>query len=77
MAELFTGDYWWLWAIALGLALFWPVRHFIWTLYVRRAQRLTDDLDEAEVQRLKRRAGATAAILCFLFALLYAFKFFR
>ena len=77
MAGLFSGDYWFLWAILLALALFFPVRHFIWVQYVRRAQRLTENLEEQEVQRLKRRAGATAALLCFLFSLLYAYQFFR
>ena len=45
---LFYPQYWFLWAIVLTVALFWPVRHLLWVLYVRRQQRhnplLTDDV---------------------------------
>ncbi len=70
MAELFTERYLLLWAVALALALFFPVRRLIWVLMVRRAMRKTQ-LDEAEQLRLKKRAGVTAALLVFVFAYLY------
>ncbi len=70
MAELFTERYLLLWAVALALALFFPVRRLIWVLMVRRAMRKTQ-LDEAEQLRLKKRAGFTAALLVFVFAYLY------
>jgi hypothetical protein len=62
-----------IWMVALALALFPPVRWLIWVLYVRRAQKvLGADPDEAETQRLKRRAGCTAAFICMVFAAIYA-----
>lgn len=71
MADMFSSDYWLLWALALALALFLPVRHLIFVLYVRRAQS-REPVDSAGQQRLKRRAGATAALLCLIFAVAYA-----
>ena len=70
MEALFTKDYVLLWAGALGLALFLPVRHLIWVIYVRRAVRKAE-VDETERARLKRRAGVTASLICFVFAYLY------
>jgi hypothetical protein len=56
----------------LAIALFYPVRQLIWTLSVRREERNTGaPPDEIRRSALKRRAGATAALLCFVFALLY------
>ena len=70
MAELFTEKYALLWTAVLGVALFLPVRRFIWVMSVRRAER--DGIqDEERRQRLKRRAGVTAALLCFVFAYFY------
>ena len=71
MAEIFSPQYKYFWALVLALALFLPVRNLLHALYVRRAQKLTDDVDEAEVARLKKRAGVTAALLCFVFSFLY------
>ncbi len=71
MEVLFDPQYKYLWAVVLALALFLPVRNLIHTLYVRRAQKQTGDLGEEEIQRLKKRAGVTAALLCFVFAFLY------
>ncbi len=69
---LFTEDYFLLWALALGLLLFYPVRQLIWVLYLRRASRVSgEQVDELVQQRLKRRAGFTSAVLCFVFAVLY------
>ena len=77
MAALFTKDYFLLWAAALALALFLPVRQLIWALYVRRAAAKGADIDETESLRLKRRAGATSALLCFVFSILYTMHLFR
>ena len=70
MQSLFTPEYRWLWTIALMLALFLPVRHLIWVLTVRRAIEKggQENVDDAEQQRLKRRAGFTAVLLCFVFS---------
>jgi len=70
MAKLFTPEFHLLWTAILALALFLPVRKLIWVLTVRRAQRRAD-IDDAERQRLKQRAGITAALLCFVFAYFY------
>lgn len=76
MANLFSADYQYLWAALLALALFLPVRRLIWILMVRRAARETEP-DASEQARLKRRAGATAALLCFVFSLLYTATLFK
>jgi len=73
MEALFTAEYKYLWAAALAIALFFPVRQMIWVMSVRRAMRKggEEKVDEAEQLRLKRRAGATAGLLCFLFSVAY------
>ncbi len=71
METLFSPEYNWVWATILALALYLPVRRLIWTLQVRRAQRRTQ-IDEAEIQRLRRRAGITSALLCLVFGYFYA-----
>jgi cytochrome c biogenesis factor len=76
MAELFTKDYWLLWMIAMALALLIPVRQLIWVLYVRRAERRAE-ADEATRQRLKKRATATAALICLVFSFFYVNYLFQ
>jgi hypothetical protein len=76
MDALFTEAFMPLWALALALALFFPVRQFIWVLYVRRAMRRIE-VDEAERVRLKRRAGVTSGLLCFVFAYIYTSYLFQ
>ncbi|MBT5109617.1 MAG: hypothetical protein HOM25_13125 [Rhodospirillaceae bacterium] len=75
MQALFSSDYTILWALVLAAALFLPVRRLIWVLMVRRAQQSTD-VDETEQQRLKHRAGVTAALLSFVFSMLYVSTLF-
>ena len=65
-----------LWAFALAVALFWPVRQLIWVIYVRRAMR-QGEVEEEERARLKRRAGVTSALLSFVFAYLYTSQLFQ
>ena len=61
-----------LWTILLAVALFYPVRQFIWALSVRREERqLNMPTDEVRRSALKRRASVTAVLLCFIFAVLY------
>ncbi len=76
MQSLFSSDYMILWGVVLAAALFLPVRRLIWVLMVRRAQQSTD-VNEREQQRLKRRAGVTAALLCFVFSMFYVSTLFR
>lgn len=76
MEALFSKDYELLWTLVLALALFLPVRQLIWVLYVRRAQKDGETMETAR-QRLKRRAGVTAALLCFVFAYLYTNYLFQ
>ena len=65
--------------MVLAGARFLPVRQFIWILSVRRALRHGGEemVGAAEQQRLKRRAGVTAGLLCFLFALAYVNYLFK
>ncbi len=77
MEALFSPELKWLWAAALGLALFFPVRQLIWVLSVRRLQRRTGEVpDDAARQSLKQRAGATSALLCLLCAAAWGNVFF-
>jgi len=75
MQGLFSQDYWLLWALALTIALFFPVRQLIWVVSVRRADK-RKQTDDAERARLKRRAGVTAGLLSAIFSVFYTFQFF-
>ena len=77
MAELFTAKYMLLWALALAVALFLPVRQLIWVLYVRRAERDGSETSDEERLALRKRAGMTAALLCFVFSYFYMSHLFR
>ena len=70
MTELFTEKYELLWVFVLAAALFLPVRNMIWSLMVRRAMSKAE-VDEPEQMRLRRRAGATSALLCFVFSIFF------
>jgi len=70
MAALFSADYQLLWAAALTLALFFPVRKLIWVLYVRRAKG-SAKIDDVEQARLRKRASVTATLLCAVFSYFY------
>ncbi len=75
---LFSPDARWLWTVVMTVALFFPVRRLIFIMTVRRAIRKggSDNVDEAEQNRLFKRAGITAGMLCFLFSLFYVGKMF-
>ena len=54
------------------MALFFPVRHMIWVLSVRKEQRRAGEMpDEKMRQYLKGRAGVTSGLLCLIFAAAY------
>ena len=75
MEILASPEYVWLWALVLGGALFYPVRHLIWVLQVRRAER--DGKENSERRdRLKRRATVTSLLLCFVFSFFYTSHLF-
>ncbi len=73
MTELFTAKFQYFWTAVLMIALFFPVRKMIWVMQVRRAIRKggEEKVDAAEQERLKKRAGVSAALLCFVFSLAY------
>jgi len=62
----------------MAAAMFFPVRKLIWVQTMRRALKKggEENVDEAEEKRLMRRAGATSALLCFLFSWFYVSKLF-
>jgi len=70
MEALFDPRFQPLWALILALALFLPVRRLIWVLYMRRAQKQAEDLDEVG-PRLQRRSTVTAALLALVFSYMY------
>ena len=71
-----TAQYDWLWTLVLAVLLYFPVRRLIWVLYVRRAERDGNE-DGTRRAALKRRAGFTAALLCFVFSYFYVSSMFR
>ncbi len=73
MEALFSSEYRYLWVVVLAAALIFPVRQMIWVLTVRRAisKGGEENVDAAERNRLKRRAGVTSALLCLLFSAVY------
>ena len=72
MEDMLSPDYRWLWSAALAIALFFPVRHMIWVLSVRKEQRRAGEMpDEKMRQYLKGRAGVTSGLLCLVFAAAY------
>ncbi|MBT4888659.1 MAG: hypothetical protein HON65_03795 [Rhodospirillales bacterium] len=79
MASLFSAEYRYVWMIVLAAMLFFPVRQMMWVMSVRRAIRKggEDNVNEAEKERLKKRASFTSALLCFLFSLFYTGVLFQ
>lgn len=78
MQQFFTPQYQWLWTLALGVALFFPVRQLIWALSVRREERrLGKPTDDERRRALKRRAAFTSFLLCFVFSIAYVHVMFR
>lgn len=77
MAQFFTAEYMLLWALSLAAALFLPVRRLIWVLFVRRAENDGERTSEEGRIALKKRAGVTALLLCFVFSYFYVAHLFR
>ncbi|MEE8350670.1 MAG: hypothetical protein V3R37_00545 [Rhodospirillales bacterium] len=75
---LYSPDAKWLWIVTMAAAMFFPVRKLIWVQTMRRAIKKggEENVDAAEEKRLMRRAGATSALLCFLFSMFYVSRLF-
>ena len=60
-------------------ALFYPVRKLIFVMTVNRAVKKggLENVGEDERKRLQKRAGFTAILLSFLFALFYVGRMFQ
>ena len=73
MEAILSPEYEWVWSVALGVALYFPVRQLIWVLAVRRQQRKAGGrLPDGDAQdAMKRRAGVTSGLLCLVFAAAY------
>ena len=64
-----------LWVIALTVALLYPVGQLILTVSVRRLQRkLQKNLSSEELQGQKRRAYFVAIIICLAFSMLFNYR---
>ena len=66
-----------LWTILLSLALFYPVRKLIWILYVRRKQKIQQNVSEDEKKFLKKRATFTSIFLSIVFSYVYVSQVFN
>ena len=66
-----------IWVIILSVALFFPVRQFIWVLYVRKKQKSQNAVSEEEKRNLKKRASFTSVLLCIVFSYLYVVQVFN
>ena len=66
-----------IWVIVLSAALFFPVRHLIWVLYVRKKQKTQGEVTEEEKKNLKKRANFTSVLLCIVFSYLYVIQVFN
>ena len=66
-----------IWVIILSVALFFPVRQFIWVLYVRKKQKTQNTVSEEEKRNLKKRASFTSVLLCIVFSYLYVIQVFN
>ena len=72
MEAMISPEYRWVWSAALGVVLFFPIRQLIWVMAVRRQQRRSGQLPDAETRdSMKSRAGVTSALLCLVFAAAY------
>ena len=66
-----------IWITLLSIALFFPVRQFIWVLYVRKKQKIQKSVSEEEKIVLKKRATFTSILLCIVFSYLYVKQVFN
>ena len=56
-----------IWVIILSAALFFPVRQFIWVLYVRKKQKSQGTVLEEEKKKFKKKS------IIYFFAFMYCF----
>ena len=66
-----------IWVVALGSALFFPVRQMSWVLYVRKKQKSQKIVSDDEKKILKKRATFTSILLCIVFSYLYVTQVFN
>ena len=66
-----------IWVTLLSMALFFPVRHLIWILYVRKKQKIQKSISEEEKIILKKKATLTSILLCIVFSYLYVNQVFN
>ena len=66
-----------IWIILLSTALFFPIRKLIWTLYVRKKQKIQKEVSEEEKIHLKKRATFTSIFLSIVFSYLYVNQVFN
>ncbi len=65
----------WLWVVALTLALLYPAGKLIWVMSVRRLQRkLQRELSAAEIEGQKGRAYFIAILVCAAFSMLFNYR---
>ena len=77
MALLFNDEYWFIWAIVLTLALWFPMRQLIWALRARRLQKKSPPPNEKASHQLKRRATVISLLISMIFAIFYTLYLFR
>ena len=66
-----------IWIALLSIALFFPVRQLIWTLYVRKKQKAQKIVSDEEKKILKKRATFTSILLCIVFSYIYVNQVFN
>jgi len=66
-----------LWIILLSTGLFFPVRQLIWVLYVRKKQKVQQQVSNEEKKILKNRATFTSILLCIVFSYIYVNQVFN
>ena len=66
-----------IWITVLSVALFYPVRQLIWTLYVRKKQKTQKDVSDEEKKILRKRANFTSILLCIVFSYIYINQIFN
>jgi len=66
-----------IWTILLSITLFFPIRHLIWVLYVRKKQKKQNIISEEEKKFLKKRATFTSIFLSIVFSYIYVGQVFN
>ena len=66
-----------IWTILLSITLFFPIRQFIWVLYVRKKQKTQGTVSEDETKVLKKRANFTSVFLSIVFSYVYVSQVFN